>query len=165
MLKKNGGITLIALVITIIVLLILAGVSIAMLSGDNGVLKRGSQASAENEIGAANDAVSLWVSDKVAQYYEDVYVSNTVAATTTLDSYLGTNVKEADLITAIGNTKITGATNLGTGVKAVEVKTKTTEDSAIVLDKIVIKYKDTRYTYTSTGTVDNSKITWAITKE
>ena len=33
--KKNGGITLIALVITIIVLLILAGVSIATLTGDN----------------------------------------------------------------------------------------------------------------------------------
>ena len=37
--KKNvHGITLIALVITIIVLLILAGVSIAMLTGQNGIL-------------------------------------------------------------------------------------------------------------------------------
>ena len=36
--KKQTGITLIALVITIIVLLILAGVSIAMLSGNNGIL-------------------------------------------------------------------------------------------------------------------------------
>ncbi len=36
--KKNQGITLIALVITIIVLLILAGVSIAMLTGNNGIL-------------------------------------------------------------------------------------------------------------------------------
>ena len=38
--KSNKGITLIALVITIIVLLILAGVTIAALSGDNGILKR-----------------------------------------------------------------------------------------------------------------------------
>ena len=38
-LKNNRqGITLIALVITIIVLLILAGVSIAMLTGDNGII-------------------------------------------------------------------------------------------------------------------------------
>lgn len=36
--KKDQGITLIALVITIIVLLILAGVSIAMLTGQNGIL-------------------------------------------------------------------------------------------------------------------------------
>ena len=36
--KENFGITLIALVITIIILLILAGVSIAMLTGNNGIL-------------------------------------------------------------------------------------------------------------------------------
>ena len=42
MLTNNKGITLIALVITIIVLLILAGVSIAMLTGDNGLLTKAS---------------------------------------------------------------------------------------------------------------------------
>ncbi len=36
--RNQKGVTLIALVITIIVLLILAGVSIAMLTGDNGIL-------------------------------------------------------------------------------------------------------------------------------
>ena len=36
--RKEKGITLIALVITIIVLLILAGVVIATLTGDNGIL-------------------------------------------------------------------------------------------------------------------------------
>ena len=42
--KNNKGITLIALVITIIVLLILAGVTIAALSGDNGILRRATEA-------------------------------------------------------------------------------------------------------------------------
>ena len=42
--KNNRGITLIALVITIIVLLILAGISISMLSGDNSILSRAGQA-------------------------------------------------------------------------------------------------------------------------
>ena len=42
--KKETGITLIALVITVIVLLILAGVTIAALSGDNGILKRATEA-------------------------------------------------------------------------------------------------------------------------
>ena len=36
--NRNSGITLIALVITIVVLLILAGVSISMLTGENGIL-------------------------------------------------------------------------------------------------------------------------------
>ena len=42
--KGIGGITLIALVITIIVLLILAGVSIAMLTGENGILTKATTA-------------------------------------------------------------------------------------------------------------------------
>ena len=38
--KNQRGITLIALVITIIVLLILAGITITLLMGENGVLNR-----------------------------------------------------------------------------------------------------------------------------
>ena len=47
--KNNKGITLIALVITIIVLLILAGVTIAALSGDNGILTRAKEAKQKTE--------------------------------------------------------------------------------------------------------------------
>ena len=47
--RKNQGITLIALVITVIVLLILAGVTIATLTGDNGILTRAQQAKNETE--------------------------------------------------------------------------------------------------------------------
>jgi hypothetical protein len=42
--KKNLGITLIALVVTIVVLLILAGISISMLTGQNGILNRAQEA-------------------------------------------------------------------------------------------------------------------------
>ncbi len=42
--EENKGITLIALVITIIILLILAGISIAMLTGENGILKKADNA-------------------------------------------------------------------------------------------------------------------------
>ena len=42
--KEQKGITLVALVITIIILLILAGISIATLSGDNGLFNRAKQA-------------------------------------------------------------------------------------------------------------------------
>ena len=38
--RKNKGITLIALVITIVILLILAGIAIAALTGDNGLFSR-----------------------------------------------------------------------------------------------------------------------------
>ena len=49
MLKNNKAITLIALVVTIIVLLILAGISISMLTGQNGILNRAQEAKKKNE--------------------------------------------------------------------------------------------------------------------
>ena len=47
--KTNQGITLIALVITIIVLLILAGVSIASLAGEGGILNKATKAKRETD--------------------------------------------------------------------------------------------------------------------
>ena len=38
--KKNTGVTMVSLVVTIIVLIILAGISISTLIGDNGVIKK-----------------------------------------------------------------------------------------------------------------------------
>lgn len=51
--KNNKGITLISLVITIIVLLILAGISLQMLSGDNSIISRAREAK-EQMIGSQN---------------------------------------------------------------------------------------------------------------
>ena len=48
-LKQKKGITLIALVITIIVLLILAGISISMLSGDNSILQKATEAKTDTD--------------------------------------------------------------------------------------------------------------------
>ena len=56
---KQRGITLIALVITIIVLLILAGVSIAMLTGQNGILTQANNAKIEQSHAAVRDGISL----------------------------------------------------------------------------------------------------------
>ena len=59
--KQTKGITLIALVITIIVLLILAGVSIAMLTGDNGILTQAQNAKERTEEAGAIEKVELAV--------------------------------------------------------------------------------------------------------
>ena len=48
--KSSRGITLIALVVSIIVLLILAGISISMLSGDNSILSKAGDAATLTEI-------------------------------------------------------------------------------------------------------------------
>jgi len=58
-LKNNKGITLIALVITIIVLLILAGISIATLTGNNGLLNKTTSAKEENEKAEYKESLEL----------------------------------------------------------------------------------------------------------
>ena len=70
MLKNNKGITLIALVITIIVLLILAGVSIAMLTGQNGILTQAKNADNETSLADVEEKVQLAVSAAYAAKLE-----------------------------------------------------------------------------------------------
>ena len=60
-LKERKGITLIALVITIIVLLILAGVSVAMLTGQNGILTQANNAKTSTANKSAEEKVKLAV--------------------------------------------------------------------------------------------------------
>ena len=58
--KNNKGITLIALVITIIIILILTGISIQMLSGNNGILTRAKDAKVQ--MGDAKDTELIQMS-------------------------------------------------------------------------------------------------------
>ena len=76
--RKEQGITLIALVITIIVLLILAGVSIAMLTGENGILSQAQRAKSETENAQAEE-------ENILSNYESV-----------LNSYSGENTEFID---------------------------------------------------------------------
>lgn len=55
--KKERGITLIALVITIIVILILAGITIGSLTGDNSIIDKAGQAKNETELASAREKV------------------------------------------------------------------------------------------------------------
>ena len=47
---KDKGVTILALTITIIILLILAGITITLLTGENGLIKNAGQAKQETEI-------------------------------------------------------------------------------------------------------------------
>ena len=61
--KSSRGITLIALIITIIVLLILAGVSISMVVGENGILNRAQEASEKTKFASEKEAIEFIMSD------------------------------------------------------------------------------------------------------
>ncbi len=60
-LSFNSGVTLVALIVTIIILLILAGVSISALVGNNGILKQATNAADKAEIEDAREKIALEV--------------------------------------------------------------------------------------------------------
>ncbi len=97
--KDQKGITLIALVITIIVLLILAGVSIAMLTGDNGILTKAGTASQKSIAGEVEEAIKLGVADIVANQKDPTYNTTegqNVINKTTLEAAIKRNNSNID---------------------------------------------------------------------
>ncbi len=83
--NNQKGITLVALVITIIVLLILAGVTIASLTGNNGLMTKGTKAVDENAIGKAKEQVTNSFNTAMAELYDVKFVSNTLGTKTAQD--------------------------------------------------------------------------------
>ena len=70
--KKRGtrGITLIALVVTIVVLLILAGTAIAMLTGDSGIMTNAQKAKMSTELAGYKEEVELYKAEKYMENIE-----------------------------------------------------------------------------------------------
>ena len=67
MLKQNKGVTLMALAITIIVLLILAGVTIHMIVGDSGLFGKANEAKFKTMMSSYREEVNLYTSWKVTE--------------------------------------------------------------------------------------------------
>ena len=86
--KSNFGITLIALIITIIVLLILAGVTINMLIGDNGILNKATIASEKTKIENAKEII------KTAVLENDIYRKTGDAENTKEEKELQEEIEE-----------------------------------------------------------------------
>ena len=161
--KTNKGITLIALVITIIVLLILAGVTIAMITGDNGIITKAKEAKQKTTEAGAKEKVQTEVAgsigadgniniDELNRNLQNIsgikYNGNAISdsnkiaslpATVTVDGY---NVKiEANGTTASGTdtpvTPPTGGTITITDAKKDEMKNKTENSDLTVTDGTV----------------------------
>lgn len=82
--KNQKGITLVALVITIIVLLILAGVSISLVVGQNGVLNQASNAVNKQEQATVKQDVEM----AVASCTTDMYAAMATNTSSNIDTYL-----------------------------------------------------------------------------
>lgn len=87
-LRKNKGLTLIALVITVVVLLIISGVTISTLTGDNSIIKNAHNADLEKNRSEEKETVEWAAAQSVAV--------NDVGKVTSdnLDHYMGTYIGE-----------------------------------------------------------------------
>ena len=77
--KNQKGITLIALVVTIIVLLILSGVSIAMLTGTDGLISNARETKIANAEGLVREAVVLAISSYRTEQWNTSQESLTIS--------------------------------------------------------------------------------------
>ena len=93
--EKNEGITLIALVVTIIVLLILAGISITMLTGQNGILNRAGEAKNANGVAQGEELIKVSVMDALTRGTGELTDENLRKA---LSSNLGTEGKDYEIV-------------------------------------------------------------------
>ena len=97
LMEYTNGITLIALVITIIVLLILAGITIATLTGESGIITKADEAKISTELAGYKEQLDLY---KIEKYSENSnFVEETLTAGKTELNY---NTKESE---EIGNIK------------------------------------------------------------
>ena len=101
---KNSakGITLIALVITIIVLLILAAVSIATLTGQNGILSRADESKTQTEIGEEEEAIRLAYNGVMADNLGDGVTAEQLENELQANGYNATATGENPIVVTFG---------------------------------------------------------------
>lgn len=153
--RNERGITLIALVVTIIVLLILAGTSIAMLSGDNGILTNAQKSQVANK--------EAEVMEMMSTAYNTAKTEVMVKTATTTD-YKPT-AKKANLAAMVA--KEVGITPTGSeGTTLPTVKSDKGYLVSIDGNKIIITYEDNKFSVapgTAPGKNQYNKIVATIT--
>ena len=109
--KGTRGITLIALVVTIVVLLILAGVSINLVIGQNGIITKAKEAKLETRADSVATECDLW------KMYNTLLENTNDGKAQSLDDML-TSLLDRNLITSEEKTEIetTGKVQIGTKI-------------------------------------------------
>ena len=107
--KKQNGITLISLIITIIIMLILAGVSLSMVMGDGSMLEQANAATDKTRIAEVQEYVDLaTASNKMAKYSKIGLKSKATIVTEMAEQDLITDEQKDDVLTNGADLEING---------------------------------------------------------
>ena len=158
--KNSKGITLVALVVTIIVLLILAGVSLRLVAGGDGIMNRAKNAADTNYRAEAKEEAELLIANYVSDWYEAKYVTTPRTSDTCV----------VYVINKLGTTPGTTKNTTGSGNYTVVINTPATEtatSTSITVSNVEGKNRlKSPVTVTGTVTIDTnnngkiSGITW-----
>lgn len=164
--RNQKGITLVALVITIIVLLILAGVSISLVIGNNGVLTQASNSVVTNNVADVKEDLTMALAAAETKYYT-LWAQNSATTRTSVyedraaDASANPPITAAEgavvaelkgkyyvkianaAVTDINNKATTAAVAAGSLVKSTEIAESATSDTVYV----VLTKKGTDETY------------------
>ena len=109
--KGQGGITLVALVVTIVVLLILAGITISLVFAQNGVVGKAQQAAADSNKGTIADNIQGYIVSKQMEAIQNnasqditTDLKSALTAVGISNSGLGTVTVNADTTVAVTGT-------------------------------------------------------------
>lgn len=147
--RNERGITLIALVVTIIVLLILAGTSIAMLSGDNGILTNAQKSQSANKEAEAMEMMSTAYNTLKTEVMVKTATTTSYSPKTQIDALALTAAKEVGAASKDATTLPTTRTNGYLVTKSATAITITYEDNKFGAGK---KYNTISATITLTDT-------------
>ena len=145
-LKKSNGITLIALVVTIIVLIILAGVSINLILGDNGIITKAQEAKQVQEKAEIKSEIQLELMAKEAEVLQNGNALTVAQIEEILEKY-GTVNKEGEEIKSLTPTGKDYAIPYEE-IYSGKTKEPTGEEKAVVGEIVTGKNKP----YTNNGT-------------
>lgn len=150
--KNQRGVTLIALVVTIIVLIILAGVAIAALTGENGLISRSREAKALQIRGEVGDRVTLAIA--AAKLAAEKEATTSAAGFLAQDKLVANGVIDKALKEDLGDT----ASELG---YTITYTNGSTTSGSATDGKITIQYATDEYDQAMNNS--GSTITYNIT--
>ena len=161
--RNERGVTLIALVVTIVVLLILAGTAIAMLSGDDGIMTNAQRAQAANTEGEVREKIKLAYSALKTEIDVNSAVDTAYNATsaTEIPKLFQLVLDEMGLTTADVNTNILAKSGYIVTYAASGEQIDTDGDNAVdtAVPTIYFEYRDNKFGGSEASNVgDDNKI-------
>lgn len=115
--KREKGITLIALVVTIIVLIILAGISINLVLGENGIITKAQQAKGQYEISEIKEKVEMGLAELEVEYINKEKLTIETALTELKNKGIFNVIEEQEGIGYIGNYEVKLKYNSKNGIE------------------------------------------------